>query len=73
MANEGVDFVRVGQLFLYGANINQIYRRAASYVDIILKGANPGDLPVEHPTTFELAINLGAAKALGIEKFPTTF
>ena len=60
------DFVDAGGLIAYGASIFEIWRRVASYVDKILKGAKPADLPVEQPTEFELVLNLKTAKALGL-------
>jgi putative tryptophan/tyrosine transport system substrate-binding protein len=59
-------FVESGGLMSYGPNVQAVVRRAATYVDRILKGAKPGDLPVEQPTNFELAINLRTAKTLGL-------
>jgi putative tryptophan/tyrosine transport system substrate-binding protein len=64
------DAVEVGGLLSYGPNLIAIYRRAAYYIDRILKGAKPADLPVEQPTKFELAIKLKTAKALGLDVPP---
>ena len=60
------EFAQAGLLMTYGAVVADLYRRSASYVDRILKGARPGDLPVEQPTRFEMVINLRTAKVIGV-------
>jgi putative tryptophan/tyrosine transport system substrate-binding protein len=65
------DMVEAGGLISYGANYLDLFRRAGNYVDKILRGAKPSDIPVEQPTKFELVINLKTAKALGLDVPPT--
>jgi putative ABC transport system substrate-binding protein len=65
------EYVEAGGLMSYGANLPDLYRRSAGFVDKILRGAKPSDLPVEQPTRFDFIINLTTAKALGIELPPT--
>ena len=60
------EFVEAGGLMFYGVNRNDLYRRAATYVDKIFKGAKPADLPVEQPIKFEFIVNLKAAKQIGL-------
>jgi putative tryptophan/tyrosine transport system substrate-binding protein len=64
-------YVEVGGLISYGANLDDLHRRAAAYVDKILEGATPANLPVQQPTKFEMVINLKTAKALGLDVPPT--
>ena len=65
------EFAAAGGLISYGPNLADLFRRAAGYVDLILRGANPADLAVQQPTTFELVVNLNTAKALGLTVPPS--
>jgi putative tryptophan/tyrosine transport system substrate-binding protein len=69
--HNGREFVEAGGLMSYGSNWPSQFRRAADFVDKILRGAKPADLPVEQPTKFDLVVNLTTAKTLGLEVPPT--
>ena len=64
------EYVDAGGLFIYGANLSVLFERAADYLDKLLKGEKPGNLPVQQATAFELIVNLKTAAALGL-KIPT--
>ena len=66
------EFVEAGGLMSYGANFSDLFSRAAEFVDKILRGAKPADMPVQQPVKFDLIINLKAAKVLGL-RIPETF
>jgi putative ABC transport system substrate-binding protein len=68
---EGREFAEVGGLMSYGPNLAELHRRAAAYVDEVLKGANPAELPVQQPTRFELVVNLNTAQALKLTISPS--
>ena len=64
------EYIESGGLVSYGPNVPELFRRAAEYVDKILRGAKPAEMPVEQPTRFDLIVNLKTARALGLELSP---
>jgi putative ABC transport system substrate-binding protein len=66
------EYVEAGGLMSYGPNFPDLYRRTADFIDKILRGAKPAEMPVEQPTKFDLAVNLTTAEVLGL-RLPTTF
>ena len=69
--HSGREFVEAGGLMSYAPNFPALWRRAAEYADKILRGAKPGEIPIEQPTKFDRIVNLITAKALGLEVPPT--
>ena len=69
---ETTNFVDAGGLMIYGPSFKALYKRAATYTHKILNGANPSEMPVEHPLAFDLVVNLDAAEAIGMT-FPESF
>ena len=67
----GREYIEVGGLISYSASFPDLFRRAADYVDKILRGAKPADIPVEQPTKFDLVINLTSARVLGLDVPPS--
>ena len=65
--SEGIEFSEAGALITYAPNWKEMFKRSAAYFDRVLKGAKPGDLPVEQPTKFDFIVNLKTAEALGIK------
>ena len=70
MISELREFAVVGGLATYGTSRPDLWRRSATYVDKIIRGVNPGDLPIEQPTRFELVINLKTARTIGLDIMP---